>query len=140
MLPVIGIAINCGQKATVSNVPLFSSSSPIYKQQYQSSSECYPSSLLTDLKDLWNSSWFIDESVVAHVTLRYPKNAIGEAVSEREGSVSFRVPFIAQLLKMGDDLMERFKLIADLEQETVICSVCALLQRNWQPFLSNRSR
>ncbi|DBA04862.1 TPA: hypothetical protein N0F65_004499, partial [Lagenidium giganteum] len=86
-------------------------------------------SLLTDLNDHWHFSWFHEERVVAQVTLNYPKNAIVfivAAVSEREGSVPFRVPFIAPPLKKlkvddflpmpsdgADEMMERYELMAD---------------------------
>ncbi|GMF19806.1 unnamed protein product [Phytophthora lilii] len=95
---------------------------------------CYPVSLLTDLNDHWHFSWFTEERIVAQVTLNYPKNAIDfivATVSEREGSIPFRVPFIAPPLKKlkvddflpmpsdgADEMMERYELMADeLEPE-----------------------
>jgi hypothetical protein len=84
---------------------------------------------LTDLNACWHFSWFNEESVVTHVTLESPKNAVDfiiAAAIERDGSVPFQVPFIPRPLKrlrvddflpMPSDgayeMMERYELMAD---------------------------
>ncbi|GMF27384.1 unnamed protein product [Phytophthora lilii] len=95
---------------------------------------CYPLSLLTDLNNHWYFSWFSEDRTLAHVDLKYPKNAIDfivAAVSNKESSAPFRVPFIGPPLKKlkvddffpmpsdgADEMMERYELMADeLEPE-----------------------